>query len=176
MNSETFCLQCNAPISPNRKYCSDLCKERYRYAHTIKKKKCIVCKKEFEGSIGTKCCSEKCKLKAQKKYKKICPVCGTKFKARGNGIYCSDVCYRTANSTTKGLIIATCDVCHNKFQTLKSNPEATCSDKCSSRLFSTYISNINREIFGTTNKAHIQQYISERRVPSWEEKQRKILR
>lgn len=162
------CLYCQIPIPENRKYCSDLCKERYRYENTIKEKKCSICGKTFKGSIGTKCCSDKCKLKAQKIYKKVCPICNKKFKARGNGIYCSQSCYRLANSSTKGLTMATCEVCNAQFKTLKTDLAVTsvCSDKCSTNLFSTYINRANLEVFGTTNKEEIIEIFEKRRNSS----------
>lgn len=170
------CKQCKVQISDNKKYCSDKCKEKYKYDTTPYIKNCSVCKNVFLGKKGTKTCSPECKLKSQKLYKKVCLVCKNKFNARGNGLYCSDVCYRTANSTTKGLIVLRCEVCHNNFQTLRTSSDVVCSDKCGSKLFSTYIVKANREVFGTSNKVEIRRMVSEGRIPTWEEKQARILR
>lgn len=158
-----LCKMCGSEISNNRIYCSDKCKEKHRYLNTIYEKKCIVCSKEFKGTKGKVVCSSECSLKAQRKNTKVCPICHSEFDSRGNGIYCSEICYRTANNPTKGLMVSTCEVCGITFKTLKTAPELTCSDICSTKLFSTYINRANKEVFGTTDKNKIRKNILIRR-------------
>lgn len=157
------CKVCGTIIHNNRIYCSDKCKEKHRYSNTIFKKKCSVCGKEFEGAKGKVVCSSDCSLKAQRKNIKICPICQSEFNSRGNGVYCSEICYRTANNPTKGLMVTSCEVCNTTFKTLKTNPEVTCSDLCSTKLFATYINRANKEVFGTIDKSKIRKNIAIRR-------------
>lgn len=153
------CRVCSKEISNNRKYCSNSCKEKHRYNSTIYIKECSVCGEEFPATKGMSTCSPECSLKSQHRYEKVCVVCKNTFLARGNGLYCSDMCYRTANSSTKGLMVTSCEVCNKQFRTLKSNPEATCSDLCSSKLFSTYINRVHTEVFGTSDASRIKSII-----------------
>lgn len=158
-----LCKVCGVEIGNNRVFCSNKCKEKYRYDNTIYKKKCSACGKEFEGTKGMVVCSHKCSLKAQRKNIKVCPICHSEFNSRGNGIYCSEICYRTANNPTKGLMVTTCEVCGITFKTLKTAPESTCSDLCSTKLFSTYINRANKEVFGTIDKSKIRKKLVTRR-------------
>lgn len=157
------CKVCGTIIHNNRIYCSNKCKEKHRYSNTIYKKKCSICGKEFEGAKGKVVCSPECSLKAQRINTKVCPICQSEFKSRGNGVYCSDICYRTANNPSKGLMVTSCEVCEVTFKTLKTAPESTCSDLCSTKLFSTYINRANKEVFGTTDKNQIRKKIATRR-------------
>lgn len=157
------CKKCGVDISSNRVFCSDKCKDRYRYYNTIYIKTCSVCNEEFPATKGMTVCSPECSLKAQRKNIKICPICQSEFDSRGNGVYCSDICYRTANNPTKGLMVSTCEVCNTTFKTLKTNPDMVCSDLCSTKLFSTYINRANKEVFGTADKSKIRKIIETRR-------------
>lgn len=151
MKNHNKCLNCGAEIDGKRKYCSSKCKKKYLYANKIVLKTCAICGKEFKGTEGTKCCSPECVLKSQQIYKKICPVCGTTFIARGNGVYCSNSCYRLANNPTKGLFDTTCYVCGETFKTPKDNPKLTCSDECASNIMDVCIKNTLMKVFGTTD-------------------------
>lgn len=157
------CKVCGVEINPRKIYCSNSCKERYRYENTLISKTCIVCGKEFFGKKGKTVCSSECSVRSQRNTVKTCPVCNKSFDARGNGIYCSNVCYRTANSSTKGLIVTDCEVCGNSYKSLITKPTLTCGDICSSMLFPTYINRINKEVFGTTNTKLIRKEIKKRR-------------
>lgn len=158
-----ICKVCEVEISNNRVFCSNKCKEKHRYYNTIYKKKCSICGKDFEATKGKVVCSPECSLKAQRKNTKLCPICHSEFNSRGNGVYCSEICYRTANNPTKGFMVSTCEVCGATFKTLKTTPELTCSDICSTKLFSTYINRANKEVFGTTDKSKIRKNIVTRR-------------
>lgn len=153
------CKMCGKKITNNKLYCSVNCKDKYRYSHIIHKKKCSVCGKEFNGTKGKKVCSSECFLKAQRHKIKTCPVCHSTFNSRGNGVYCSNICYRTANNPTKGLMVATCEVCLKTFKTSKTNPELVCSDYCSSKLFSVYINRAHIDVFKTCDPKKIKKII-----------------
>lgn len=153
------CLICGKKLVGKQKnYCSNSCKNKYIYENKIYKKKCKVCRRFFLGKRGTNCCSSKCAAEAQRIHSKVCPICSKKFKARGNGIYCSDICYRTANSETKGLIVSYCRVCGQSFKTRKDNPVAVCGEECGSKLFSTYIKETLLDVFGTEDKNIIKHF------------------
>lgn len=164
-----ICKVCGVEISNNRIYCSDSCKEKHRYINTIYKKKCSVCGKEFQSTKGKSVCSPECSLKAQRNSIKVCPICHSEFVSRGNGVYCSEICYRTANNPNKGLMVATCEVCGVDFKILKTSPRPTCSDLCSTKLFSTYIDRANKEVFGNTDKNKIKKIITRRELCEKEE-------
>lgn len=155
------CLNCGIEITQNRKFCSDKCRYNHHYANTITSKPCSVCGKEFKGKGKERCCSDKCRKKAQRIYKKTCPICKKSFKARGNGIYCSNICYRTANSPSKGLTVAHCKVCGNGFRTSLVAHQLVCSDECSSKLFSVYINQSLVDVFGTTDKKEIAHLLKD---------------
>ena len=100
---------------------------------------------------------------SERKHLKVCPICKKSFNSRANGIYCSNLCYRTANSPTKGLMITSCEVCNSEFKTYKHIPQLVCSDLCSSKLFNTYIHKSYNKIFGTTNTKKIKNILKNRR-------------
>ena len=157
------CRVCGVEIPDRKTYCSSKCKEKHRYDNTLYEKICDVCGKKFVGKKGTSKCSAECVLKSERRYKKVCPMCKTEFDSRGNGVYCSEICYRTANSSTKGLMITSCEVCNSSFRTSIAAPELVCSDICSSKLFQTYINKANKEVFGTNNPKKIKSILKERR-------------
>lgn len=156
------CRVCDKEIANNRVYCSDSCKEKYRYDHKLYSKLCIICGKPFEAKKGMVVCSPECSLMAQRKHKKICPMCGKQFNSRGNGVYCSEECYRTANSSTKGLTIRECEVCGNKFRARIDSQDLTCSIECGSKLFSTFINRSYTAIFGTTDIKSIKSIMKQK--------------
>lgn len=158
------CRVCGVEIAPNRVYCSNKCKEKYRYDTNLIRKRCSVCNRKFIGKKGESVCSNECSKIAQRKYKKTCPICQKIFDARGNGIYCSDICYRTANDKKKGLTISSCEVCKKSFRKRITSDELTCSDTCSSELFSYLIKTINQNIFGTDDPQIISDIISHMRM------------
>lgn len=158
------CLVCEKEILNNRVYCSNSCKEKYRYKNTTYNKNCIICGKEICVTKGTSVCSKECYLKSQRNKVKTCPVCKSEFNSRGNGVYCSNMCYRIANNPKRGLKISNCEVCGGTFRSLKGYEELTCSDKCSSNLFYTYINRTNKCVFGTTNKRKIKNHLKARGV------------
>lgn len=151
------CKMCGTIIHNRRIYCSNKCKQKYKYENTLYKKNCSICGKEFIGKRGKVVCSHECSIKAQRTIIKVCPMCKSEFNSRGNGVYCSEICYRTANNPTKGLMVAICEVCNSTFKTSKNAPELTCSDLCSTKLFSTYINRANKEVFGTTDINQIRK-------------------
>lgn len=157
------CKVCDTEISNRRVYCSDKCKEKFRYDTNLLRKRCKICDRKFIGKKGESVCSKECSLKAQRKYEKTCPICNKTFNSRGNGIYCSEVCYRVANDKAKGLEVSTCEVCKISYKKLKTSKSCTCSDVCSSNLFLTYINNVNQAVFGTKDPDIIKKFLSDKR-------------
>lgn len=154
-----YCKNCNKEISSNKDFCSKSCKDKYNYNNKVELKNCIICNKQFKGKRGQKVCSDKCKLRSQKKYFKICPICHKKFKGRGNSTYCSNTCYRISNDKSKGNIIKECLVCGKLFKNRVGSSIATCGPSCSSKLLDFTKEQILIAAFGTKEISIIKKEI-----------------
>lgn len=83
----------------SNRFCSSLCRSRYRQSTELEKRVCPQCGKEFVTYRGNKArhCSHACSMDAKRKHyqvKRICPTCGKEFitTTYANKIYCSRSC------------------------------------------------------------------------------------
>jgi len=83
----------------SNRFCSSLCRSRYRQQNETFSKTCPQCGKKFETyrSNNATYCSHACAMDAKRKYqpeKRICPICGKEFTtvAYKNQRFCSVSC------------------------------------------------------------------------------------